>query len=141
MSTPTPLGPPQEREALRIYELERALRDAVDYLRRLPQVPVTASKARDLEAVLNGSTALPQRSYTGGSYSPAGIARLQAEYIGNLLFLKSGASTDEEAAKADLVGFLRRGVTLSCVRTHDNAPFSELELSYWDARSSRGRQE
>lgn len=140
MSTPTPLGPPQERETQRIYELERALQDAVDFLRRLPRVPVTVNKAADLEAVLNGNTAILQRSYTGGSYSPAGIPRLRAEYIGNLLFLKCGARSDEDAIEADLVGHLRRGVTLTCKRTDEKAPFSELELSYSNARSARSRQ-
>jgi len=137
MNTSEPSFSPRDLPAERIRELERAVQDAIDYLRRLTPVPVTVAKAAELETVLRGASEVRDRSYATAAYSPAGIPRLSAEFIGSWLFLKCPAS-EQAALESDLIGYLRAGVRLQCQQKTDHAPFSELELAFWEAHP-RGR--
>jgi len=73
---------------LRVVELEKALQQAVDYLKRMPVVPTTMSEIRSAEAVLKRAT--PTLVLRGERMMPSGDLALRAELVGDVLSLTTG---------------------------------------------------
>lgn len=63
-------------DAMRIRELEHALEQAIDHMRKMPLNPITASVIRDSVKALEGGD--PHAAYTSAKYTPAGLMVLGA---------------------------------------------------------------
>lgn len=95
------------------------LQEAVDYLRRLPPVPVTIEMCSKLQRHLDNPTnrllARQQDTWTQEAVTAAGVMYLMARLRGNVLDLKIPAPTRDIApAQVDqlAIGSLRAGLRL-----------------------------
>jgi hypothetical protein len=96
------------------------LSETLDYLRRLPPVPVTMEFCKRIQAHLDEPThsivARERDTWVAGLYTAAGLPILDAKLRGHELSLSlppvpKGANTVDQSARA--IEYLRRGVTLS----------------------------
>lgn len=73
------------KDQVRIEELEAALKEVVQYMDALPNIPETARRARAAEAILNKEA--DTDVLVGGRFTPAGIGVIGAQLKGRVLSL------------------------------------------------------
>ncbi|MBY0240227.1 MAG: hypothetical protein K2X55_13015 [Burkholderiaceae bacterium] len=96
----------------RIAALEAALRESIDYLKRLPVVPATSELIASLEAKLAASA--PACALHGTRVSASGVVIVEVTVLDNVAVVRTGAP----ANKADrLQEVLSEGVTVALERS------------------------
>ena len=121
--------PTQDR---RIEALEAALRDAVDYLSRLPVVPVTRAKMRELQDVLDESTPPPEREREAMCYTPSGVPAVSVIVLGDRVWVRIPEL--DRKSEAAVCEHLRRGVCMPLEQRPSAAPLTEREQELWHRR-------
>lgn len=114
-------------EALdRIAVLEQALRSAIEYLDRLPPVPVTVEKAGELRAVLDGAAKRERsRAKVGERIDNTGVPLVRCELIGDTVWV---STRTPESHEAELLSAMRQGgCSVQLKELSAYAPLTELE--------------